>query len=138
MVHIDYYSDDLHLQIVQVMGESIINDVLEITIRFVTEMIIAEIKEGDNINISVSILRERYDVVLVFIYQCRQYSPISNAGDKSSHIDDFFNYYFDDIHHEYVDGENRLVFRFTMMSDADMQQKFLDALDRNSSRKNGI
>jgi len=64
--------------------------------------------------------------------------PSCSIEEKPSHIDDFFNYYFDDIHHEYVDGENRLVFRFTMMSDADMQQKFLDALDRNSSRKNGI
>lgn len=138
MVRIAYYSNDLHLQIVKVMGESIINDVLEITIRFVTEMIIEEIKDGDNIKISVSILHEKYDVVLVFRYQCRQYSPISNAVDKFSHIDDFFNYYFDDIHHRYINGENILVFRFAMMSDADMQQKILNALDRNSSKKSRI
>ena len=134
MVNIDYHSNDLHVRIVKVMGESIINEVLEMTIRFVTEMINAEINE-DSINISVSILREESDAMLLFRYPCRQYSPILNAGDKASHIDDFFNYYFDNIHHEYTDGENKLIFRFTMMSDADMQKKYLDALDKKASGK---
>ena len=138
MVYINYYSNDLHLQIVKAIGESIINDVLEMTIHFITEMIMVEMKEKDPIKISVIILHVRDDAMLVFRYRCRQYSPILNAEDKSSHIDDFFNYYFDEIHHEYVDGENKLVFRFTMMSDADLQQKYLNALDRKSPRKNEI
>ena len=137
MVNIDYHSNDLHARIVKVMGESIINEVLEMTIRFVTEMINAEINEG-SINISVSILREESDAMLLFKYRCRQYSPILNAGDKASHIDDFFNYYFDNIHHEYTDGENKLIFRFTMMSNTDMQKKYLDALDKKASGKDEI
>ena len=137
MVNIDYHSNDLHVRIVKVMGESIINEVLEMTIRFVTEMINAEINE-DSINISVSILREESDAMLLFRYPCRQYSPILNAGDKASHIDDFFNYYFDNIHHEYTDGENKLIFRFTMMSNTDMQKKYLDALDKKASGKDEI
>lgn len=134
MYKIDYHRNDLCDQIEKMMGESIINRVLDTTIRFVTEMIHAEIKK-DGLTISVNILQQEYDMMLVFRYQCRQYAPILNAEDKASHIDDFFNYYFDDIHHDYTDGENTLIFRFTMMSNADIKKKYLDALDKNYMMK---
>lgn len=133
MVNIDYHSNDLRAQIVTVMGDSIMNDVLETTIRFVTEMIRIEINQV-GINVSVSIFQEQKETKLVFTYQCIEYSPILNVGGKSNHIDDFFDYYFDDIHHEYTNGNNKLIFRFTMMSNEDMQKKFFDALDRKKTR----
>lgn len=130
MVKIDYSSSELYTRIVKVIGESVINKVLEMTIRFVTGMIKAEINE-ENIKISVGILREEYDAKLIFIYRCRQYAPILNARDKANQIDEFFNRYFDDILHEYVDGQNKLIFRFAMMSDVEMKKKYLKALDKS-------
>ena len=134
MIYIDYHRNDLHNQIVKMTGESLINDVLETTICFVTEMIHAEINEN-SLDILVGILHQEGVMKLVFTYQCRQYAPILNARDRASHIDDFFNHYFDNIHHEYSDGTNMLIFKFTMMSNADMNKKYLDALDKKYMTK---
>jgi hypothetical protein len=129
MVNIDYRSNELYARIEKVIGESVINNVLEMTIHFVIGMLKAEMDQ-DNINISVGILREECDVKLLFLYRCRQYAPILNARDKANHIDEFFNRYFDEIRHEYQDGENKLIFRFTMMSDLEMKKKYLNALEK--------
>jgi hypothetical protein len=134
MVNINYHSNDLYTQILKMMGESIINEVLEMTILFVTAIILVETKNGC-LNISVGISREERDVKLIFRYRCRRYAPILNAVDKASYIDEFFKYYFDKIRHEYIDGENKLTFSFTMMSNAEMQRKYLDALDKQHIKK---
>jgi hypothetical protein len=134
MVNIDYHRNDLYAQIVKAVGESMINETLEMTVRFVIGMIKIEMNKGI-INISVGILREGTDVKLIFRYRCREYSPILNAMDKASHIDDFFKHYFDEIRHEYVDGENKLIFSFAMMSNAKMQKKYLDTLDKKQINK---
>jgi hypothetical protein len=137
VVSIDYHSQDLHAQIVKAVGESIINNALEITISFVIGMIQMKMKK-DKIKISVTFSFNDSDVMLLFRYRCRQYSPILNAMDRASHIDDFFKHYFDEIRHEYIHGENKLIFRYTMMSDEKMRKKYLDALDKNLSGKNEI
>jgi hypothetical protein len=135
MVNIDYHSDELYSRIVKVIGESIINEVLEMTIRFVTEMIKMQMNES---NILVGFSHEKSDIELIFSYRYYQYTPILNAIDKANHIDDFFNSYFDEIRHEYVEGENKLIFRFTMMSDVEMKRKYLDALDKKTSREGDV
>jgi hypothetical protein len=119
------------------MGESVMDDALVMTIRFVTGMIHSEMSKYST-NISVGLSCEGSAVILVFRYRYNRYCPILNVGDKINHIDEFFNCYFDHIHHEYVDGENILTFSFTMMSDADMWKKYLDSLDRMASREKTI
>lgn len=126
--YIDYHTEHIHDQISNVVNDGRIIDIMEITVRFVTEILKVGYKQCYE-SVCVIMVCNRDNIELRFLYKTDFYDKFMQRIDPEIHIKKFFGYYYDDISHKYFKGKNKLVFRIRLMPKDEMMNKFFKALD---------
>jgi hypothetical protein len=125
---IDYHAMDIQRQLSQIILNEYVVDIMDITIRFVTGMLAFDINYCNDV--SVVLFNDDQDLELTFLFSSSSYDHFIEEAYSEMGIKHFFNYYYDEISQEYSQGENKLVFRLTLLSEDEMKEKYLNALDK--------
>lgn len=126
---IDYHARDIRRQLSQVVVNDRVVGIMDVTIRFVTE-ILATDKSASN-DVCVELVRDDDKMELIFLCGTTSSHHLVNDVNLENNIRQFFENYYK-ISHECSNGESKLVFRFTLLPDKEMTEKYLKALDKKN------
>ncbi len=124
---IDYHARDIRRQLSQIIVNDRVVGIMDITIRFVTEMLVTD--DCSSNDVCVEVVRDDDKIEIIFLCGTTLYDHLVNDVNLENNIRQFFENYYK-ISHECSNGESKLIFRFTLLSDKEMTEKYLKALDK--------
>jgi hypothetical protein len=125
---IDYHARDIRRQLSQIILNEYVVDILDITIRFVTGMLVFDTDYCNSV--SAVLFYDDKNLELIFLFSSSSYDHFIEKAYSEKGIRKFFEHYYDEISHEYSQAENKLSFRLTLLSEDEMKEKYLNALDK--------
>jgi hypothetical protein len=114
---IDYHARNIQRQLSQIIKNDAIVDMMDITIRFVTEMLATDNSYCDDL--SVMLLYDDNEIELMFLCKTVSYEHLISEVHLGDGIKQFFEYYYDEIFHECSNGRSKLIFRIALPYEKD-------------------
>ncbi len=129
---IDYHAKDIRRQLSQLIDNDSVVGIMDVTIRFVTEMLAFDINYCNDAG--VVLLYNENELALTFLFGSSLYENKVEDIRLKDEVRQFFEYYYDEISHECSHGEDRLIFRLTLLPEKEMTEKYFKALDKQKKR----